>query len=81
MKIRGYDTSRLFREDTLLRIRHLEADIADRLKELERLSRLAREQDERLKALKRRMTHSRTKGNNTPTTMRKTILGLFRGFT
>jgi len=77
---RGYDTSRLFREDTLLRIRHLEADIAERLKELGRLSRMAREQDERLKALKRRMMYSRTK-HNTPTATRKTILGLFRGFT
>ena len=77
--VRGYDTARLFREDTLLRIRHLEADIAERLKELERLSRLAREQDERVKALKRRMAHSRTK-DNTPTATRKTILGLFRGF-
>ena len=78
--VRGYYTSRLFREDTLLRIRHLEADIAERLKELERLSRIAREQDERLKALKRRMTHPRTK-DNTPTASRKTILGLFREFT
>ena len=80
MMVRGYDTSRLFREDTLLRIRHLEADIAERLKELGRLSRMAREQDERLKALKRRMTHSRTE-DNTPTATRKTGLGLFRGFT
>lgn len=51
MMIRGYDTSRLFREDTLLRIRHLEADIAERLKEMERLSRIAKEQDERVKAM------------------------------
>lgn len=51
MMIRGYDTSRLFREDTLLRIRHLEADIAERLKEIERLSRLAREEDQRVKAI------------------------------
>ena len=80
MMIRGYDTPQLFKEDTLLRIRHLEADIADRLKEIERLSKIANEQDERLKALKRRMTHSRTK-DNTPTATRKTILGLFRGFT
>ena len=78
--VRGYDTSRLFREDTLLRIRHLEAEIAERLKEMERLSRIAEEQDDRLKALKRRKMHSRTK-DNTPTATRKTILGLFRGFT
>ena len=77
--VRGYDTSRLFREDTLLRIRHLEADIAERLKEIEHLSRMAKEQDERVKALKRRMAHSRTK-DNTLTATRKTILGLFRGF-
>ena len=80
MMVRGYDTPQLYRTDALLRIRYLDADIADRLKELERLSRMAREQDERLKALKRRMTHSRTK-DNTPTATRKTILGLFRRFT
>ena len=55
-------------------------DIAEWLKELERLSRIAKEQDDRLKALKRRMAHPRTK-DNTPTATRKTILGLFRGFT
>ena len=80
MMVQGYDTPQLCRADTLLRIRYLEAEIADRLKEIERLSKIANEQDERLKALKRRMTHSRTK-DNTPTATRKPVLGLFRGFT
>lgn len=78
--VRGYDAPHLCRTDALLQIRYLDADIADRLKEIERLSRLANEQDERFKTLKRLMTDSRTK-DNAPTATRKTILGIFREFT
>ncbi len=35
--IRGYDTPALFREDTILRIRHSEAEIAELQKEMEEL--------------------------------------------
>ena len=34
--IRGYDFFALYREDTILRIRHLEAEIADMQKEIDR---------------------------------------------
>lgn len=57
--VRGYDTSRLFREDTLLRIRDLEADIAKQLQDMERLSKIAKEQDERVKALEGLMSDSK----------------------
>jgi len=33
---RGYDSSALYREDTILRIRHLEAEIADMQKDIDR---------------------------------------------
>ena len=59
MMVQGYDTPQLCRVDTLLRIRYLEAEIADRLKEIERLSKIANEQDERLQALKRLMIDSK----------------------
>ena len=67
MMVQGYDTPQLCRADTLLRIRYLEAEIADRLKEIERLSKIANEQDERVKALERLMMVSRAK-TVTPTT-------------
>ncbi len=78
--VKGYDTSQLFRTDILLRVRYLEAEISERLKEMECLSRIAKAHDERLKALKRLMTQSRTK-HSTPVATRKTILGLIREFT
>jgi len=34
--IRGYDTNALWRHDEIIRIRHLEAEIADMQKEIER---------------------------------------------
>lgn len=57
--VRGYDTPQLFRADTLLQIRHLEVEIAERLKEIKRLSKIAKEQDERVKAVERLMIDSR----------------------
>jgi len=36
---RGYDTSVLYREDTTLRIRHMEAEIAALQKEMEEIKR------------------------------------------
>ena len=53
--IRGYDTSALFREDTLERIRHLEAEIAELQKEMEEREKEAAVIERRIQKLKREM--------------------------
>ncbi len=51
--IRGYDTNVLWRHDEILRIRHLEAEIADRQKEIERQKEKAVAAVERLERTKK----------------------------
>ena len=48
---RGYDSSALYREDTILRIRHLEAEIADMQKDIDRQKQKAVAAVERLERL------------------------------
>jgi len=50
---RGYDSSALYREDTILRIRHLEAEIADMQKDIDRQKQKAVAAEERLERTKR----------------------------
>jgi len=50
---RGYDTSALYREDTILRIRHLEAEIAYMQKEIDRQKEKAVAANERLERTKK----------------------------
>ncbi len=52
---RGYDSSALYREDTILRIRHLEAEIADMQKDIERQKEKAVAANERLERLMKEM--------------------------
>ena len=52
---RGYDSSALYREDTILRIRHLEAEIADMQKDIERQKQEAVAANERLERLMKEM--------------------------
>ncbi len=47
--IRVYDTNALWRHDEIIRIRHMEAEIADMQKEIERLKEKAVERLERTK--------------------------------
>ena len=51
--IRGYDTSALFREDCLERIRHLQVGVDVSLKEMEQLKKKHAATEERLRKLKR----------------------------
>ncbi len=51
---RGYDSSALYREDTILRIRHLEAEIAYMQKEIDRQKQKAVAAMERLERTKNR---------------------------
>ncbi len=51
--IRGYDTSALFREDTILRIQHLTAEIAELQKEMERRQKEVAASEEQLEQLKK----------------------------
>ena len=49
--IRVYDTNALWRHDEILRIRHMEAEIADMQKEIDRQKRKAVAANERLEKL------------------------------
>jgi len=51
--IRVYDTNALWRRDEILRIRHLEAEIAARRKEIERQKQKAAAAEERLQRTKK----------------------------
>ncbi len=51
--VRGYDSSRLFREDCLERIRHLQAEIDADMKELARMKKEHAATEERLKRMKK----------------------------
>ncbi len=50
---RGYDTSVLYREDTTLRIRHMEAEIVDMQKDIERQKQEAVAAEERFQRTKK----------------------------
>ena len=52
---RGYDTNALWRHDEILRIRHLEAEIAAMQKDLERQKQEAVAANERLERLMKEM--------------------------
>ncbi len=52
---RVYDTNALWRHDEILRIRHLEAEIADMQKEMERQKQEADAANERLEKLMKEM--------------------------
>lgn len=49
--IRAYDTPALWRHDETLRIWHMEAEIADMQKEIDRLKEKAADSEERIKGL------------------------------
>ena len=51
--IRGYDTSRLFREDCLLRIHHLQAEVHADLKQMKQEEKELAAIEERLKRMKK----------------------------
>ncbi len=51
--IRGFDTNALWRHDEIIRIRHLEADIADMQKEIDRQKEKAVAAEERLQRTKK----------------------------
>ncbi len=51
--IRGYDTNALWRHDEIIRIRHLEAEIADMQKEIERQKQKPVAANERLERTKK----------------------------
>ena len=51
--IRGYDTNAAWRHDEILRIRHLEARIADMQKEIDRQKQKAVAAEERLQRTKK----------------------------
>ncbi len=51
--IRGYDTNALWRHDEILRIRHLEAEIASMQKDIDRQKQKAVAADERLERTKK----------------------------
>jgi hypothetical protein len=51
--IRGYDTNALWRHDEIIRIRHLEAEIADMQKEIDRQKQKAVAAVERLERTKK----------------------------
>ncbi len=53
--IRVYDTNALWRDDEILRIRHLEAEIADMQKEIDRQKKKAVAAVERLERLMKEM--------------------------
>ncbi len=53
--IRGYDTSALHWKDEIMRIRHLEAEIADMQKEIDRQKQKAAAANERLERLMKEM--------------------------
>ncbi len=53
--IRVYDTNALWRHDEILRIRHLEAEIADMQKDIERQKEKAVAANERLEKLMKEM--------------------------
>ncbi len=50
---RGYDTSALFREDTIERIRHLNAEIAKVQKSIEEMEKETAVREERIQKLKK----------------------------
>jgi len=51
--IRVYDTPALWRHDEIIRIRHLEAELADMQKEIERQKQMAVAANERLERTKK----------------------------
>jgi len=53
--IRVYDTNALWRHDEILRIRHMEAEIADMQKEIDRQKQKAVAAEERLERLMKEM--------------------------
>ncbi len=55
LMIRGYDTNALWRHDEIIRIRHLEAEIADMQKGIERQKEKAVAAVERLERLMKEM--------------------------
>ncbi len=64
--VRVYDTNALWRHDEILRIRHLEAEIADMQKEIDRQKQEAGAANERLERLMKEMgiTNSPKTGND-----------------
>ncbi len=52
-EVRGYDTSSLFREDCLERIKHLQLEVNADLKELARMKKEHAATEERLKQMKK----------------------------
>ncbi|MFB3120889.1 MAG: hypothetical protein ACE10H_01690 [Candidatus Binatia bacterium] len=50
---RGYDTNALWRHDEILRIRHMEAENADKQKEIDRQKQMAAAANERLERTKK----------------------------
>ena len=52
---RGYDTNALWRHDEIIRIRHLEAEIADMQKDIDRQKQKAVAANERLERLMKEM--------------------------
>ncbi len=53
--VRVYDTNALWRHDEIIRIRHLEAEIADMQKEIDRQKQKAVSAEERLERTKKRL--------------------------
>ncbi len=53
--IRVYDTNALWRHDEIIRIRHLEAEMADMQKEIERLKKQAAASERRFHRLMKEM--------------------------
>jgi len=53
--IRVYDTNALWRHDEIIRIRHLEAEIASMQKEIDRQKEKAVAAEERIKGLKKEL--------------------------
>ena len=53
--IRGYDTSALFREDTIERIKHLNAEIAELQKSMEKTEKEVAASEKRIQKLKKEL--------------------------
>ena len=52
-KVRGYDTSKLFRKDTIERIKHLDAEIAELQKSMEETKKEVAASERRIQKLKK----------------------------
>jgi len=54
-KVRGYDSSALFRQDTRERIKHLDAEIAELQKSMEKTKKEAAASERRIQKLKKEL--------------------------